>query len=301
MQADETAKESLHKEDGACAFMQVWVPGWIAYKAQTLSEKSRQRYDYAWGHLAEFLEGKRVKHPAEVNYAMCHEFVCWRTDKARAIEERRKAGSWNSAVMEVRVLGSILQEAVRRGWMLANPCARLGLKKQPAKEKCEITREEEATILSELKRRGHDWMHDAFLVAMRQGCRLAETEVPLSRIDERAARITFLVKGGKYHTAPLHEDLLPLVKKARKNRCEKLVEFPHDPTDASSKFHKFFKRIKMGHLSFHCTRVTVVTRLCRAGFSESQTMMYVGHASQEVHAIYRKLKPCDLAHLGKAL
>lgn len=299
--AEEAANEALLKGDGTSAFMAVWVPGWIAYKAQTLSEGSRERYDYAWGHLSEFLSVKKIKHPAEVTYQVCHEYVRWRTDAKSAADDRRKVGSRNSAIMEVRVLGAILQESLRRSWIIANPCARLGLKKQPAKEKNEISRDEESLVLCELKQRGRDWMHDAFLVAMRQGCRLAETEVPLSRINETAGTITFVVKGGKYHVAPLHKDLLPLVQAARSAGRQKLVEFPHGPKDASANFTKFFKRVDLKHLCFHCTRVTVVTRLCRAGYSESQTMGYVGHASEVVHAIYRKLKPKDLAHLGDAL
>lgn len=47
--------------------------------------------------------------------------------------------------------------------------------------------------------------------------------------------------------------------------------------------------------------VTVVTRLARAGFSEGQCMQYVGHASELVHAIYRKLKARDVAQLGDVL
>jgi integrase len=301
MTSEEGAKEAVLKGDGTTAFMSVWVPGWISYKAQTLSASSRERYDYAWGHLSEFLSAKKIKHPAEVSYSICHEYVRWRTDRKSAADDNRKVGSWNSAVMEVRVLGAILQESLRRGWIIANPCARLGLKKQPAKEKNEVSREEESFVLSELKTRGHDWMHDAFLVAMRQGCRLAETEVPLSRIDETAMTITFWVKGGKYHVAPLHKDVLPVLRAARSAGRQKLVEFPHTPKDASSKFTRFFRRVGLRHICFHCTRVTVVTRLCRAGFSESQSMGYVGHASDVVHAIYRKLKPKDLAHLGDAL
>src|SRR5437868_10637315 len=47
------------------------------------------------------------------------------------------------------------------------------------------------------------------------------------------------------------------------------------PKYAAKKWHQFFKRIGLPHLSFHCTRVTVVTRLARKGFTMTQTKAYV--------------------------
>lgn len=142
------------------------------------------------------------------------------------------------------------------------------------------------------------WMEESFLVAMRQGCRLREIQVPMDRIDVKGMVITFKVKGGKLHAAPLHKDLLPLVKKAKAEKRVCLVELPEQP---SPRWQKFFNAIGLGHLCFHCTRVSVVTRLCEAGFSESQTMAYVGHASEAVHAVYRKMRPVAVAKLGDVL
>lgn len=50
----------------------------------------------------------------------------------------------------------------------------------------------------------------------------------------------------------------------------------------------------MPHLSFHSTRVTVVTRLARAGVQERVAMRYVGHASATIHRIYTRLQVDDL-------
>ena len=52
---------------------------------------------------------------------------------------------------------------------------------------------------------------------------------------------------------------------------------------------------------FHDCHEAGMTRLARAGFSEGQCMQYVGHASELVHAIYRKLKARDVAQLGDVL
>jgi integrase len=192
-----------------------------------------------------------------------------------------------------------MQESLRRGWVQANPCARLGLRKKLPKQKRAITREEEAMIFSVMKKRNKvSWMQESFLVAMRQGCRMREVAVPMEQIDTATMVVVFDAKGAKKHSAPLHKDLLPLVKKALKEGRKTLVELPAQP---SPRWIKFFKSIGLDDLCFHCTRVTVVTRLCEAGFSESQTMAYVGHTSELVHAIYRKMRPTAVAKLGDVL
>jgi len=192
---------------------------------------------------------------------------------------------------------AILQEAVRRGFIYANPCVRLGLKRTPPKQKAEITDEESAKIEEALKTRD-PWMRDCWLVAMRQGCRLSETAVPLRNVDLEAKTISFDTKGSRVHTAPLHEDLVPLVKTARAAERDRLVDLPKYP---AKKWHQFFKRIGLPHLSFHCTRVTVVTKLARSGASMSKAKAYVGHASDTVHRIYQRLMPVDVADLGSVL
>lgn len=296
--AEQTAKEAVLSDDGANVMFRRWVPGWIDYNYANLN--SRKRCKNAWAHISVFFEARRITHPLDVSYSLAHEYMRWRTSEKMAKEGGRRVAAWNSAVMEVRFLGSVLQECLRRGWVTANPCARLGLAKRPAKEKVVISREDEVVIFREFKkrRRASPWMEEAFLVAMRQGCRLSEVEVPFSRIDTGAMVITFKVKGGKLHAAPLHKDLLPLVAKALAEGRRCLVELPSQP---SPRYLEFFKLIGFGKLCFHCTRVTVVSRLCEAGFSESQTMAYVGHASEAVHAVYRKMRPVAVAKLGDVL
>lgn len=296
MVAEETAKEQCESEDGASAWLNRWVPGWIEYRYT--NPKSFSRCKNAWAHLSIFFAQRGVTHPSEVSYSLAHEYMRWRTSKEIAAKEERRPAAWNTGVMEVRVLGSIMQESLRRGMVVANPCAKLGLVKKNVTTKRVITREEEVLIFEEIRRRKlAGWMEECFLVAMKQGCRLSEVAVPMDQVNEKAGTITFNVKGGKQHTAPLHKSLLPLVKKAREENRERLVILPAQP---SPRFGELFKDLKLD-VCFHCTRVTVVTRLCEAGYSESQTMAYVGHASELVHALYRKMRPEAVAKLGDAL
>jgi integrase len=290
-----TVKEQCVHSDGGGAFFSEWVGSFLAYrytKPMTL-----WRYRNAWECWGTFFDGKGISHPGEVTYGLIHEYMQWRTDPVRAKKEGRRVAAWNTALVETRVLGAIMQEAVKRGYILASPCVRLGLPRKNSKEKREITVEEQEQMLALLEK-GKSWMLDCFLVAIKQGCRLSEVAVPMHQIDTESKVIVFNVKGGKQHAAPLHADLIPMVKRRRKEKATVLVSLPGN---ATTTWHRWFKKHEFEGLSFHCTRVTVVTRLARAGFSEVQTMQYVGHASDVVHAVYRKLRPPDLAHLGVVL
>ena len=297
MVADDTSAEESHSNEGAMALFDRWVPGWINYRYTNLGTRGRRKT--SWAHLSMFLKMRRISHPQELTYGHCHDYAQWRTSAAEAAKDGRRAARMSTALTEIKGLGAIMQEAVRRGWSLANPCHKMGIEKNEPKEKRAISRDEENIIFAKLRAmpKKRSWMADAFLVGMRQGCRISEVAVPLEQVDTKAMTILFKVKGGKFHAAPLHKDLLPLVARARKEKRGKLVELP---AGASSLFIEFFKSLGMD-LCFHCTRVTVVTRLCEAGFSESQTMAYVGHSSSLVHALYRKMRPVAVAALGDVL
>ena len=65
---------------------------------------------------------------------------------------------------------------------------------------------------------------------------------------------------------------------------------------ASKEWWKFFKAIGLHQkgVCFHCTRVTVISRLIRAGASENKVQKIVHHASTEIHRIYQRIGVDDL-------
>ena len=286
-------KEMAFADDGGEALFRNWVSKWIVYRNEKAT--TRTRYLHCWANLAVFFKMKGISHPAEVTYQLCHEYIRWRMDNEENKRQGRRRCSSNTAHTEVRCLGGIMREAVQRSFITSNPCAQLRLKRRNETDKREILADEikriETLLLAE-----PEWMRNCWLVAIKQGCRISETAIPVSRI--KANVIEFHVKGGKLHYAPMHEDLKPLLKKASKRKSKMMVELNHNP---SRSFSNFFKKHGFEGLTFHSTRVTVVTRLARAGYSEVQTMEYVGQCSSMVHSIYRKLRPDDLRHLGDAL
>jgi integrase len=292
LSAEHTMREMHRDRVGAANAFDTWVPTFLRQRYR--NSKTLQRYLAAWSAVATYLEHVKVISPLQVTYRLCTDYPDFRTKPpTNAIRAR----SYNTALTELKVFSAILQESVRRDYITANPCLRLGLKRTPPKQKPEITEKEQRRIEKALATRDA-WMSDCWLVAMRQGCRLSETAVPLRNIDLRQGTITFFGKGGRLHSAPVHSDLIPLVKRAQKERRQTLVRLPQY---AAKKWHQFFRRIGLPHLSFHCTRVTVVTRLARQGHAISLTKAYVGHASDTVHAIYQRLAPADVRHLGEAL
>lgn len=282
------------KTSGGMGLFLDWVPGFIESYS---SEETRKRYCSVWDHLSFFFKLRGVKNPSQVTYEVIMAYLGFRVDGKMAERFGRRVGRRNTALLEIKFLSRIMTEAMRRGFVLSNPCTHLGLKRDTTRGKREITKIEESQIWRALESRP-EWMRDCFLVGMKQGCRLSEVQVPLKRIDFDNQTIRFRTKGGKWHDAPLHKDVEKLARKAAREERELLVTLP---TNASRIWQFFFDSIGLDDITFHCTRVTVVTRLARAGFSEVQSMQYVGHASDVVHAIYRKLKAHDVAQLGDVL
>ncbi len=270
-----------------------WVIGFLSTQFRQAPDTLR-RYLEAWTALEVYLAEKKVGGPAGVTHALCFDYPKWRTAVDPAI---MKPCHWNTALLELKVLSRVMSEAVRRGMVTANPCFRLGLRRQASKVKPEVTPEDQKIIEAALKDRPA-WMRECWTVAMCQGFRLSETNCPIDRIDMKTGTISVIGKG-KVHTAPLHPEVKKLALIAKKaGRKTLLSEFPGK---ASLHWTKFFHRLGLGHLTFHSTRVTVVTRLARSGASQAQTMAYVGHASETVHAVYMRLSAPDVAHLGKFL
>ena len=264
-----------------------WVPGFIAEHYENVL--SRQRAVNAWAAVRVFIDERGIEEPGMVTFAHGHEYVAWRQKPTAGsgIKARKK----NTALLEVKIWSVIVQHAVRLGLALANPLFRLGIKRERPKVKPEITAEDQARIEAALRVDAPDWMLDAWAVAMLQGCRLRQTMCPMEQIDLERGVITLPRQKGKEHTMPLHSALRPLVEKRRAEGASRLVEMPALPSKA---WRQFFDRLGLREVSFHSTRVTVNTRLLRAGFSTAQVMSLIGHSKEETNMIYRRLNPVDV-------
>lgn len=290
----EVAEAQMMLANGRAPDMRGW--GWVsAYLVQHYAKaNSLKRAQNCWAAVRVFLDFRQITDPAQVTHAHGHDYVNFRTNPpAKTLRKRSK----NNALTEIKIWGGIMQHAVRCGMIPANPLYRLGIKRDKAKVKPEITREEQAQIEKALADEP-GWMADSWMVAMKQGSRRSQAQIPMKDICEAQMMVTLPEQKGKQHSMPLHPDLLPLVKRRRAEGAEYLVEYPAQITGAWS---KFFAKIGLPHLCYHCTRVTVITRLLRAGYTPALVMAWVGHSSESVNMIYRRLKAPDVAQLGDVL
>jgi site-specific recombinase XerC len=162
-----------------------WVPQFLTRRYT--NEKTLARYSAAWSAINTYLARRNVIAPSQVTYQLCIDYPAFRTRPPKAL---MKARSFNTALTELKVFSAIMQEAVRRGYVAANVALPLGLKRTPAKQKPDISRDEQRKIEAALMHED-SWMRDCWLVAMRQGCRLSETAVALRDIDLKSGTITF--------------------------------------------------------------------------------------------------------------
>lgn len=279
-----------------------WVEKYLENRYRA-SPKTHTRMGNAWDWLRVWLDHKEIAVPAALTYHHVIAYPEW-----RALQKRNcgKSVCRNTALLELKVLSLIMREAIRRGFATANPCERLGMRRDAPKQKPEMTDAEIATIRAALLVRegaltiDQRWMSVAFEIAVHQGCRLSETQVPLTAVTD--STIQFVAKGrnGRPHvfTTTLHPGLRGLMAELRAAGATTTCALPRM---ASKVWHDFFLEVGLGHLCFHCTRVTVITRLARAGVPIQQAMRFVGHASEAVHQIYQRLKTEDLSACVSAL
>ena len=285
-----------------------WVQDYIKARHHDCP-KTQQSELGRWRWLDAFLTQAKIHGPQGVTYLHGQAYMTWRTSQTKRIS--KKHPGHNTALMELRLLSRLLQEAVRRGYIFANPLARIDIKRKRPPEKPELTNADIATIRTALaEREGHlplpaRWMTICFEMALHQGCRVSETSVPLSDIDEDAGRITFHAKGHKVFTTILNPALIPLIRQLRAAGVERTCVLPKMVT---KEWHWFLKgRPERGwkgacpHVCFHCTRVTAITRMARSNVPIQKAMRFVNHADETVHRIYQRLQADDLELCVEAL
>jgi len=282
-----------------------WVVDFLTNRYRENQELTRIRYLNAWAWLQLYLVEVKLSIPARLNYAAAYGYLAWR------VQQKRRCGklcSRNTALTELRVLGVIMNEAVRRGYSLSNPCDQLELRRDRVKEKPELTREEIALIRREVaKREAHlplaqRWMSICFEIALHQTFRLRETQIPMDRVDIERRTIFWVGKGRngqpKTGTTLLHEALVPLMVALKAAGATHTCQLPRM---AAKEWWSLRQQIGLGHTTFHSTRVTAITEMVRNDVPEPKARAFANHSSAIVNRIYQRLKPTDLAGVQDSL
>jgi integrase len=262
-----------------------WVPRFLAQRYDAASGTLR-RAETAWRNIEAFLRAQQVTVPRQLSRQQVRDYIEWR-QTAHPDQGTRKAAK-NTAILELKFLSAMMDEAVESGFANANPCVKLGIKRAKAKLKPKITPTEHKTILRALKTKP-EWMRVSYEIAWEQGCRFSETCLPLSEVDLKRGTIGLRTKGHKESIAevPLSPRLRPMLERMKRARRKMTFEMPQQPSQI---WWRFFQEIDMPHLCFHCTRVTFISRCHEAGIPQSDVMRLVLHASETVHRIYPRVE-----------
>ena len=314
IEADLTRAEFAEPKhaQGQAGRWDIWVAPYLDARYQA-SPITHLRNIRTWANLRRFLDEKGIEQPSNVRREHGFAFLDWRQSPQ---PEMRKAKR-NTALLEMKLFSFLMKEAIRRGLCTSNPMADLGIKRVASREKPELTDEhlaliEEAILLEPEPRR--TMLHNSFLIARWQGCRLNETWLdPMTAVElsgegpSRRGLIHFRIKGGRQHTAPMAPQLMPLFDKLRAAGARETYartmngSVPWTSRDWHSFLWRSGLKLKIPGVTPHCLRVTAATRMARGGVSISKAMKFLGHTSESIHRIYQKLRADDLDDCFAAL
>jgi site-specific recombinase XerD len=256
----------------------VWVIPWLT--SQNKNDGTLESYLGAWKNLLSFFTKQEIRSASEVKREHCFAYLDWRI--AQGVCR-------NTAIHDLRILRKILFEAYNREWIDRNPASKLGIERDTPERKPVISDADRAKVEASFPKKT-DWREICWTIAINQGCRLAETSLPISDVDFDHDLITFTLKGGRRHTTKLMPEVKKLLLKLKADGATRTWEFHRL---ASRDWSRIFERLGC-NFSFHSTRVTVITKLARAGVNEQMARRFIGHASSEIHAIYTRLEAGDL-------
>jgi len=266
-----------------------WVPSWLQTRYSS-NDRHYANVTIHWQHLEEYLSERKIKRPADLTRQHCFDFVTWK-------KERNPGININSTLIYLGRLRTIMTEAVRRDYCTSNPVSNLGIKKKSTKPRPEMTDTEIETIRNYLipenyhrKGTSKEILHSlrvSLEFALHQGCRLSETQLDVVHdIDIENRVIRFHAKGDQYYETVHNAKLIHLIDELRSSG--RIMSYDYNPRALSYKWVKVFKELDLSHLCFHCTRITAISKLERAGAPETVVMKLVNHASHTIHRVYRR-------------
>lgn len=286
-----------------------WVDDFIAARYRQ-SPGSKTRYTAAWRTLSMFLDELEIARPAQLTRAHCFAYVEWRHNADP--KEGKYRATQNTIILEIKFLGLLMKEAVIRGYAPANPARELGFKRAKRRLFPEYSDAEYELIekgIAITPKPMQTVLNNSFLIGRYHGVRLVETHLnPCTnvRLWQEAdgtprGSIRFFQKGGKDRTKPLHPKLIPLFAQLQADKAKET--FPM-PKSFAKEWHNFLHRCGIKAASpnacFHSLRVTVKSRLRRAGIGKELAMEYLSHEAADVDESYNRFTLDDLRECHRA-
>lgn len=318
LEAQKTLEERTTGRSHKNEAWDVWVKPFLeTHYAQ--SSGSLVRFLTAWRSLRMFLQENKIVYPRNLTRESCLGYFDWR--RHPNYKNGKYRAGHNTALLELKTLGLIMKESVRRGYAATNPIRDLGIKRAARRLYPEMTNEALQLILDSIPKEPEPtqtFLRNSFLIARYHGVRLAETWLnPQRDVWQQPIKgelrwlIFFRQKGAKESAKLLHPELIPLMVQLREAGAVQTYERPKaaDPTRwpnrASRIWFDFLKRhgVKklVPNVCFHSLRVTAASRMARADIPKRKAMEYLTHASTTVHDAYVRWQPEDMEGCHGAL
>ena len=264
-----------------------WVESFLAtrYASQPSSLSSYRRQ---WNAVRIFLTEHEIESPSEVTRELLYEYPKWREKAFTSRRPTRLA----TAILGLKVLGLILDEAVNRRFIPDNPARRLKIKTEETPLRPEITDQMYEIIWKELRTRP-DWMRKSFFLAINTGLRFATTRLHRSQIIGESIVIE-KPKGGRRRefAIPIYDSIRVMIEDFVNSGDEWIWTAPTKGEGSLTglEWSKFFRASAayVPGLCFHSTRISYITRAMRAGIPEPVVMKMVNHASKDISRIYQR-------------
>lgn len=276
------------QEAGGGEAWHLWVPQWLNTRYKN-RKASYVKYVGQWKFLALFLAEHEIPSPRMFTRQHAFNYLEWR--QAQIKEKSKRHPKLNTALADIKTMGMILREAKRKHICDEDVTKRLGVQRDDPEEKPELSDEQINTIRAGLKNEA-EWMRVSFEIALQSGMRFEETKVQRKNVDYSKGDI-FLPspKGGRkrafIHTAS--DDLIAYLKKLFSDGRTVTWTLPKGIFPGLI-WRAFFDSIDLEQpVSFHCTRVTYISRGERAGVPESVMCKQVNHADTLIHRIYSRV------------
>lgn len=280
-----------------------WVDRWLVDHYGREHSQTFTVYTRYWRRLRPWLIGERITAPRQLTFNICMRYK---------LDREKQGVGVNTVIHELKFLGVVMNEAIRRELATHNPCVKMGLKRTPQKRKEAWTEEQVRKVADKIHTKP-DWMLATFILGLYQAARLRQCEVPLSDIDLERRRIVYwktlegrpLTKGNKPFAQPIAASALPLLRdlidRRKAGGHKTLCDMPTTP---SLLWRQFLDSLGgCEDISHHGLRATWITRaaLSREKISREEAKRFVNHGSTAIHEIYQRLNADDVAHVADAL
>jgi site-specific recombinase XerC len=288
--ADEHSKREAQVGNLADGSFAAWVPAFLQHNYD--NPRSLIRYSAAWSKVWAFLKAKGIHHPRQFRWEYVSDYL----------RERKLQGvKHNTARLEIKAFGTIMQEAKRRDYCENNPLIGNRIEKEPSKEKPKLSIAQLEKIRKHLKTRP-PWMLTVFEIQANLGCRFNECSIRKEDVDFRKKRI-LMTDSKRKPNDPRKRYLVPLKDPAFIKYLKGILK-NSDLTikpltgDDNTRFNKELNSVCKGATS-HSLRVSFVTRCHQADLSEHLAMRLVNHSNSLIHQIYSKLDFTDVVKAAR--